>query len=282
MKKNESKKQTNRGITLIALVITIIVMLILAGVAISLTIGDNGIFKESEQSAKIYNKEEATEKVNLKLTYTQMKAYTQSQRMPTLQEVANDFCEDEEIQYVTLTSKQTASLDKIDIGEAQSFFTKLKQYPYEFEIDSSLKLASIDGIKIADSNQEQIEKLQKEIEELKTENERLKSDLEKKKEIQILQHGLLNSNGASTYTFSKDYSSVVAIVGAANMSSEGNGYITPRLSVGTSTVIYNGKRIAHEPYSINGALVQMKDVKANDAVILTYNYSTIYAIVAIE
>lgn len=257
-------------------------MLILAGVAISLTIGDNGIFKESEQSAKIYNKEEATEKVNLKLTYTQMKAYTQSQRMPTLQEVANDFCEDEEIQYVTLTSKQTASLDKVDIGEAQSFFTKLKQYPYEFEIDSSLKLASIDGIKIADSNQEQIEKLQKEIEELKTENERLKSDLEKKKEIQILQHGLLNSNAANTYTFSKDYNSVVAIVGAANMSSEGNGYITPRLSVGTSTVIYNGKRIANGPYSINGALVQMKDVKANDAVTLTYNYSTIYAIVAIE
>ena len=35
-----------RGITLVALVVTIIVLLILAGVAISLTIGKNGIFNK--------------------------------------------------------------------------------------------------------------------------------------------------------------------------------------------------------------------------------------------
>lgn len=32
-----------------------------------------------------------------------------------------------------------------------SIFTKLTDYPYEFEIDSSLRLASIDGIRIADN-----------------------------------------------------------------------------------------------------------------------------------
>lgn len=47
-------KQKERGITLIALVITVIVMLILAGVAINLTIGDNGIFRKSEEGAQIY------------------------------------------------------------------------------------------------------------------------------------------------------------------------------------------------------------------------------------
>ena len=48
------KKRENAEITLVALVITVIVMLILAGVAINLTIGDNGIFKKSEEGAKIY------------------------------------------------------------------------------------------------------------------------------------------------------------------------------------------------------------------------------------
>ena len=41
-------KQRNKGITLIALIITVIVMLILAGVAINLTIGDNGIFAKTK------------------------------------------------------------------------------------------------------------------------------------------------------------------------------------------------------------------------------------------
>ena len=40
-------KKNNQGITLIALIITVIVMLILAAVAINMTIGDNGIFKNS-------------------------------------------------------------------------------------------------------------------------------------------------------------------------------------------------------------------------------------------
>ena len=36
-----------KGITLVSLVITIVVLIILAGVAISLTLGDNGIFNKA-------------------------------------------------------------------------------------------------------------------------------------------------------------------------------------------------------------------------------------------
>lgn len=43
-----------KGITLVALVITIIVLLILAGVTISLTIGERGIFKTSQGAAQNY------------------------------------------------------------------------------------------------------------------------------------------------------------------------------------------------------------------------------------
>ena len=56
----------SRGITLIALVITIVVMLILAGVTINLTLGENGIFTIAQQAAKNY-----TDSQNKELSYLQ-------------------------------------------------------------------------------------------------------------------------------------------------------------------------------------------------------------------
>lgn len=46
------------GITLVALVVTIIVLLILAGVAISLTIGNNGLFTRAQNAADTWGKGE--------------------------------------------------------------------------------------------------------------------------------------------------------------------------------------------------------------------------------
>ena len=43
-----------KGITLVAVVITIIVLLILAGVTISLTLGERGIFNTAQGAAKNY------------------------------------------------------------------------------------------------------------------------------------------------------------------------------------------------------------------------------------
>ncbi len=43
-----------KGITLVALVITIIILLILAGVTISLTLGENGLFKTAQNAGKNY------------------------------------------------------------------------------------------------------------------------------------------------------------------------------------------------------------------------------------
>ena len=54
--------KSNKGITLVALVITIIVLLILAGVSISLVVGDNGVLtqaKTSSDSTKISQMKEA-------------------------------------------------------------------------------------------------------------------------------------------------------------------------------------------------------------------------------
>lgn len=47
-------ERMNKGITLIALVITIIIMLILAGIVLTLTLGDNGLIKKAQMASKNY------------------------------------------------------------------------------------------------------------------------------------------------------------------------------------------------------------------------------------
>ena len=48
------KLKNRKGITLVALVITIIVLLILAGVSINLVLGDNGIVKRAQDARDKY------------------------------------------------------------------------------------------------------------------------------------------------------------------------------------------------------------------------------------
>ena len=57
--------KNERGITLVALVVTIIVLLILAGVAISLTLSDYGIFGRAQNATQKYD--EAAKKENTML-----------------------------------------------------------------------------------------------------------------------------------------------------------------------------------------------------------------------
>lgn len=141
----------NKGITLISLVITIVILIILASVGIYLSLGNNGIFTRTKQAKELINKQTATEKINLKITTTQMNKYAEEQRMPTLKELSIALGADSEIEYVT-ESTQIGS-KKYEVGEnPSSIYTKLNEYPYEFEINSSLQLASINGIKVATGN----------------------------------------------------------------------------------------------------------------------------------
>lgn len=157
----------NKGITLISLVITIIILIILASVAIYLSLGNNGIFIRAKQAKEETNKQEATDIINLKITTAQMNKYAEKQEMPTLQELADTLYEDNEIQYVALESK-IGDKEKVIVGEKTSIYTKLNKYPYEFEINSSLQLASINGIKIANqNNDEELKKLQNELDNYK-------------------------------------------------------------------------------------------------------------------
>ena len=57
----------NKGITLIALVITIIVLLILAGVSIAMLTGNNGILTQASTAQKNTDRENAIERINVAL-----------------------------------------------------------------------------------------------------------------------------------------------------------------------------------------------------------------------
>ena len=56
-----------RGVTLVALVITIIVLLILAGVSIAMLTGDNGILTRANDAKAKNSQAEVLEKVNMEL-----------------------------------------------------------------------------------------------------------------------------------------------------------------------------------------------------------------------
>ena len=66
------KTKEMKGITLIALVITIVVLLILAGVSINLLLGDNGIITKAKEAKDSYSKSAVKEKVGFLLNEYKM------------------------------------------------------------------------------------------------------------------------------------------------------------------------------------------------------------------
>lgn len=66
--------KNQKGITLIALVITIIVLLILAGVSIAMLTGDNGILTRAGDAKMAQIEGEVQEKINLAIQATKMYA----------------------------------------------------------------------------------------------------------------------------------------------------------------------------------------------------------------
>lgn len=71
-----SMTKNNNAITLISLIVTIIILLVLAGVTINLTIGENGLFNTAKNAGKNYINEEEKELADLENIYSQIKIAT--------------------------------------------------------------------------------------------------------------------------------------------------------------------------------------------------------------
>jgi len=71
-----------KGITLVALVITIIVLLILAGVSIALVVGNNGILGRATGAVEKSELATAEQEIKIAIADAQMAAYTASATSP--------------------------------------------------------------------------------------------------------------------------------------------------------------------------------------------------------
>jgi len=70
----------SKGITLIALVITVVILIILAGVAVNLTVGENGIFSKAKYAREQYANEQAREETEIAKTTNEIDSYVSGSR----------------------------------------------------------------------------------------------------------------------------------------------------------------------------------------------------------
>ena len=83
-------KTRNKGVTLIALVVTIVVLLILAGVSISMLSGDDGIIKNAQMAKKENEEAVLEEKIKLLASETLINQYTGENEEKTAQELQKE------------------------------------------------------------------------------------------------------------------------------------------------------------------------------------------------
>ena len=68
----KKKSLQEKGITLIALVVTIIILLILAGVTLNIALSDNGLFSKTQEAAEKYKQAQSDEEEMVRQIATQM------------------------------------------------------------------------------------------------------------------------------------------------------------------------------------------------------------------
>ena len=81
----ERQLRSQRGITLIALVVTIIVLIVLAGIAISMTVGGNGIFAKAREAKRLQITSEAKEKIGTEILDAQVEAIQRNEELEQAQ-----------------------------------------------------------------------------------------------------------------------------------------------------------------------------------------------------
>lgn len=130
MKSNQTQLFT-KGITLIALVITIIVLLILAGISIATLTGENGILSKASKAEEETIKAQLKEEIEMAIMEIQMEEIEKGNKV-TLETLANKYHEE-------LSKK----LDEITIQLNEDEITG-EYKGYEYKIDKNLKV-TIEG-----------------------------------------------------------------------------------------------------------------------------------------
>ncbi len=155
----KKEKQKNKGITLIALVITIIVLLILAGVTIATLTGENGILTRASEAAERTEKANVIEQARTDILGIQADKkdgnITKGELKTVLDKYFDDVPEDFTIDDVFITKdeygKHEIAVSEIyngNLGETQEVITKTESYVgYYADIEGD---GTVDGIIYAD------------------------------------------------------------------------------------------------------------------------------------
>ena len=133
-----------KGITLIALVITIIVLLILAGVTIATLFGDNGVLTKAQQAVNEYNKGASDEQIKLSTIEQWMNQYETGSEIDF-----NEIINLRGIYEITFLNNEQI-LDCVRENNGELYREKIKVYleTKEIEILESRKVSELEEIAI--------------------------------------------------------------------------------------------------------------------------------------
>ena len=159
------KEKRNKGITLIALIVTIIVLLILAAVALNTLMGENGILSKASGAKDKTNYAQAKEDIDLAITETQARVIADENRNANLKDVVETLKNNSTYEYdVFLQSQKIASLgSKTNFADFTESTTTIYVIHHAYndveikvEMDASGKISTsiVDGSGSSDSNEE--------------------------------------------------------------------------------------------------------------------------------
>lgn len=146
-------KNKNAGITLVALIVTIIILLILAGITIAQLTG-NGIFEKSKLAKMRSEYASAKEKVEMKLMEVQTDC-VENEKEYTIKEIAKNIREDKEITIEKYYNSNTASIKSgitENLENLIGIVVSVDQYSeYKFLIGKNCKIEGITIEEIIDT-----------------------------------------------------------------------------------------------------------------------------------
>ena len=138
--------KNNKGITLIALIVTIIILLILAGVTIATITGENGILTRARIAEEESKRQSALEELKVKVLEVQ----TDKKGNATLKDFVK-YLEDDESSIYTVSLTKTSSINGSvpDLTSVEEIYVTYENF--EFKVDKLLNIEYVGG-KIASTN----------------------------------------------------------------------------------------------------------------------------------
>ena len=148
--KTKEAKTRNRGVTLIALVVTIIVLLILAGVSIAMLTGQNGILSQAQRAKTETESAAEEEKVKLAVTAARMNGTGTIKENTLKDELVKNF-----------ESESNFSIDPAKNDEA--FLITIKESGRSYYIDANGNMNVMSNNQYTISNLDELESFRDEV-----------------------------------------------------------------------------------------------------------------------